>query len=245
MNYKLLVLTAAAALALLLAGCMTVQDTGSSGSGSAPDDAQSSQEDLAEEKDVPDQAAGQSLFDRMQNEQSQEPEKVELTVQTNGRNQTVEAVVYTGSRYTIAIPGEDWPRDPNEPQWNAKDNEDVELTIRYYTGKKTEEAVKILQEDEDDYDFRTPVKATLGEAQEATRLSGKKIDLPETDEEETEPVVTEMTVYFVEIDGGCYALLMECPEAEKEHFGSYLTAMADSFALIQPEERRGALPAAT
>ena len=115
MNYKLLVLTAAAALALLLAGCMTVQDTGSSGSGSAPDDAQSSQEDLAEEKDVPDQAAGQSLFDRMQNEQSQEPEKVELTVQTNGRNQTVEAVVYTGSRYTIAIPGEDWPRDRPRP----------------------------------------------------------------------------------------------------------------------------------
>lgn len=242
MKQKLWAMAAAAALALSLAGCMPPGQDPASGSGEEPDSQteQTGQNGQTGQDGSGDggQTAGQSsLFNRGQNGQEQEPEKVDLTVKVNGRDKTVEAEVYTGGRYTIAIPVEDWTRDPNEPQWNCKDNDDVELTIRYYTGKKKDDALKLLQEDEDDFTFRTPMKATLGESQEATRLVGKETEQPDVDEGETEPVVTELTVYFVEVDQGCYALLLECPETEKDSWGGYLTAMADTFTIVQPENR--------
>ena len=67
-----------------------------------------------------------------------EAEKAVLTVYVEGERQDVDAEIYHGSGYTIAVPT-NWERSKGEPEWSPYNNDDVELTVRYYAGKEAEE----------------------------------------------------------------------------------------------------------
>ena len=207
---------AALALVLALAGCVPVQPgtPQQSGSVSAQDPGNETQSSSQEE-------APANPFGTLQTQQSQQPETVELAVSVNGTTQTVDAVVYTGSGYTIAIP-QDWERDENEPQWNPYGNDDVELTVRYYPGRKSADVIELFQRDEDDYTFEPVRQVSLAHVEAVTELRGSEMD---------DGRLQELVVYFIDTEQGCYGLLLECPSDQAASYGGYLGAMAGSFTL--------------
>ena len=207
---------AALALVLALAGCVPVQPgtPQQSGSVSAQDPGNETQSSSQEE-------APANPFGTLQTQQSQQPETVELAVPVNGTTQTVDAVVYTGSGYTIAIP-QDWERDENEPQWNPYGNDDVELTVRYYPGRKSADVIELFQRDEDDYTFEPVRQVSLAHVETVTELRGSEMD---------DGRLQELVVYFIDTEQGCYGLLLECPSDQAASYGGYLGAMAGSFTL--------------
>ena len=85
MKQKVLALTAAAVLALSLAGCMPQQQPPAP-QGGAEDAQNSAQEN---------QPAAANPFGGRKDPAAQEPEKTELRVNVNGTDQTVPAVSYT------------------------------------------------------------------------------------------------------------------------------------------------------
>ena len=207
---------AALALVLALAGCVPVQPgtPQQSGSVSAQDPGNETQSSSQEE-------APANPFGTLQTQQSQQPETVELAVSVNGTTQTVDAVVYTGSGYTIAIP-QDWERDENEPQWNPYGNDDVELTVRYYPGRKSADVIELFQRDEDEYTFEPVRQVSLAHVEAVTELRGSEMD---------DGRLQELVVYFIDTEQGCYGLLLECPTDQAASYGGYLGAMAGSFTL--------------
>ena len=207
---------AALALVLALAGCVPVQPgtPQQSGSVSAQDPGNETQSSSQEE-------APANPFGTLQTQQSQQPETVELAVSVNGTTQTVDAVVYTGSGYTIAIP-QDWERDENEPQWNPYGNDDVELTVRYYPGRKSVDVIELFQRDEDEYTFEPVRQVSLAHVEAVTELRGSEMD---------DGRLQELVVYFIDTEQGCYGLLLECPSDQAASYGGYLGAMAGSFTL--------------
>ena len=207
---------AALALVLALAGCVPVQPgtPQQSGSVSAQDPGNETQSSSQEE-------APANPFGTLQTQQSQQPETVELAVSVNGTTQTVDAVVYTGSGYTIAIP-QDWERDENEPQWNPYGNDDVELTVRYYPGRKSADVIELFQRDEDEYTFEPARQVSLAHVEAVTELRGSEMD---------DGRLQELVVYFIDTEQGCYGLLLECPSDQAASYGGYLGAMAGSFTL--------------
>lgn len=211
MKQKVLALTAAAVLALSLAGCMPQQQPPAP-QGGAEDAQNSAQEN---------QPAAANPFGGRKDPAAQEPEKTELRVNVNGTDQTVPATVYAGAVYTIAVP-EGWERDENEPQWNPAANDDVELTIRFYGGKKTEAVLKLFQRDREDYVFEEARESQLGGAGKVTELRGSEME---------DGQITDLIAYFLETEQGCFGILLECPGADAETYGAYLGAMANSFQL--------------
>lgn len=224
MNTKAWALAAAAALAVSLAGCMPVQNN-----------TQNSDGQDQTENTTQNQTAIQNPFNKNQTSQEQVPATAELKIQGENGVETVEATIYTGSGYTIAVPSEGWTREKNEPQWSPGSNDDVELTIRFYTGKTADEAVKLLQAAEDDYTFQATAQTTLGSGLTATELAGKETERGDGEE----IVVAQIIAYFVETESGCYGLILECPEEETARYGGYLAAMANSFTLVQEQAQTG------
>lgn len=216
MKQRILAAAAAAVLTVSLAGCMPVQNT-----------AQPSGEDTTQPQKQPTQGqsdtAATNPFNRPQagQQQTQEPETVDLKVSVDGGVKTVKATVYTGSGYTIAVP-EGWERTDREPQWSPITNDDVELTVRFYNGKKADAVSELLRRDERDYTFETPTQTSLAHVDQVTELRGSEMDDGE---------ITDLVAYFFDTDAGCYGILLECPAEAAEGFGGYLGAMANSFTL--------------
>ena len=157
--------TAALALAAVLAGCVPMQSSTPQDSSSSPQSQNEEQQSSTQE------GTANNPFSGLQTQQEDTPETVDLTVTADGRTETVTAEVYTGSGYTIAVP-QDWVRDANEPQWNPYGNEDVELTVRFYTGRKSAEVIELFQRDEDDYTFEPTVQTSLSNVETVTQLRG-------------------------------------------------------------------------
>lgn len=223
MQYKKLgALAAAAALTAMLAGCVPVQNTnqGQQNTNNTQNQTSSSQEGAVSN---PFQGNTQTGQQQTQNEQAQ---TVDLTVNVDGQDQTVKATVYTGSGYTIAVP-EGWDKDHNEPQWDPYHVDDVELTVRYYTGKSVDEIIPLFQRDEDDYTFETPTTTSLSHVQNVTELRGSEMD---------DGRIKELVTYFIDVSTdkskACYAIIMECPTDMSQSYGGYLGAMANSFELV-------------
>ena len=131
---KFAALAAAAALTAVLAGCVSVPsgDQGQQDPGGSQSDTQQQTQGQTQGGAADNPFAGSDQTTQ-QPQDSQQVQTVDLTVNVNGQEQTVTAAVYTGSGYTIAVP-EGWEQDHNEPQWNPYHVDDVELTVRYYTG---------------------------------------------------------------------------------------------------------------
>ena len=219
MNKRIIAAAAAAVLTVALAGCMPVQNTNQpSGEDTAQNQNQQNQQTQEQNG-----TASENPFNRPQTgqQQTQEPETVDLKVSVNGSVTTVKAVVYTGGGYTIAVP-EGWERSDREPQWSPTVNDDVELTVRFYNGKKADAVSKLFQRDEKDYTFEKPTQTSLAHVDQVTELRGSEMDDGE---------VTDLVAYFIDTDAGCYGILLECPAEAGEGFGGYLGAMANSFAL--------------
>lgn len=207
---------AALALAAVLAGCVPMQS-------SAPQNSSSSTQSQNEEQQSSTQEeTANNPFSGLQTQQEETPKTVDLTVTADGKTETVTAEVYTGSGYTIAVP-QDWVRDQNEPQWNPYGNEDVELTVRFYTGRKSAEVIELFQRDEDEYTFESALQTSLSNVETVTQLRGTKMD---------DGQLQEMVVYFLDTDQGCYGLILECPSDQADSYGGYLGAMANSFTLL-------------
>lgn len=218
MNQKLRVLTAAAAAAAILAGCMPVQNNSTQNSAAG---GSSSQNQSAVNPFRRDPSSGQDT----------EQKSVDLQVTVGDQTKTVTALVYTGSSgYSIAVP-ETWERDDSEPEWSPADNDDVALTVRYYSGKKAEEVLDAFQREEKGYTFETPTKGALAHVDQVTELCASETETDEDDGETGETI--RLVTYFIDTDKGCFALLLECPETASEQYGGYLGAMANSFELTE------------
>lgn len=215
MNKRIIAVAVAVVLTATLAGCMPVQNTNQP---SGEDTTQAQTQQTQEQSGT----ASANPFNRPQaGQQTQEPESVDLTVSVEGGMKTVKATVYTGSGYTIAVP-EGWERTDREPQWSPIVNDDVELTVRFYSGKKADAVSELFRRDERDYTFETPTQTSLAHVDQVTELRGSEMDDGE---------ITDLVAYFVDTDAGCYGILLECPAEAAEGFGGYLGAMANSFAL--------------
>ena len=149
--------------------------------------------------------------------------------------ETVQATVYSGSGYTIAVP-DTWARSDREPSWSPEENSDVSLTVRYYSGKKTAKAAAAFQRAQKDYLFEAVSETTLTGAGQATQLRGTQQATAEGSTEEG-GAARSLVAYFVETNDGCYALLLQCPTEDTARFGGYLGAMANSFALVQQQSK--------
>ena len=98
----------------------------------------------------------------------------------------------------------------------------MELTIRFYGGKKTEAVLKLFQRDREDYVFEEARESQLGGAGKVTELRGSEME---------DGQITDLIAYFLETEQGCFGILLECPGADAETYGAYLGAMANSFQL--------------
>lgn len=218
MKQKRIVIAVLFAVLLLQTGC-----------GAATDSQQTLQPAQTEQEQ--DSASKQpSALDLFLSASEEEPEEksVDLQVSIGGERKTVAAVPYTGGRYSIAIV-KTWERLPNEPRWQPPDDDSASLTIRYFTGKKTDDAVTTLKKSEKGYDFHSTVKTRLPQEDSVSMLRGVKT------EEGEDAVETKLTAYFIELErGGTYALLLRAHGTAGEQYEGYLKAMANSFALTDP-----------
>ena len=216
-------LAAVAALTALLAGCVPVQNTNQGQQN--PDVSQNQTQDQMSSQEGTASNPFQGGFAQSGQQQTQQSQTVDVTVNVDGKDQTVKATVYQGSGYTIAIP-EGWEQDDNEPQWNPYHVDDVELTVRYYTGKTVDEIISLFQRDEDDYTFEATTTTSLAHVENVTELRGSEMD---------DGCLQEMVVYYIDVSTdktkACYAIILECPADEAQSYGGYLGAMANSFQL--------------
>ena len=222
-------LAAAAALTALLAGCVPVQNTNQGQQNPGDTQNQTQTQDQTQGQTSSQEGSASNPFQggsaQSGQQQTEQPQTVDLTVNVDGQDQTVKATVYQGGGYTIAIP-EGWEQDDNEPQWNPYHMDDVELTVRYYTGKTVEEIIPLFQRDEDDYTFEATTTTSLTHVQNVTELRGSEMD---------DGQLKEMVVYYIDVSTdkskACYAIIMECPTNMSQSYGGYLGAMANSFQL--------------
>ena len=191
----------AAALVLALAGCMPTESGGF-----------------------------KNPFASQQNTGEDEPEKATLTISVEGVRKDIEAEIYHGNGYTIAVPL-DWERSVGEPEWSPYNNDDVELTVRFYPEQKAEAVAEQFKMDEDDYVFEGPL-SVLGQGISETLQGALMLQGTDRDLEGSENLVT----YFIDAKDGCYALILECPTEATEGYGMYLGAMANSFTLAEETE---------
>ena len=223
---KFAALAAAAALTAVLAGCVSVPsgDQGQQDPGGSQSDTQQQTQGQTQGGAADNPFAGSDQTTQ-QPQDSQQVQTVDLTVNVNGQEQTVTAAVYTGSGYTIAVP-EGWEQDHNEPQWNPYHVDDVELTVRYYTGMSAADILPLFQRDEDDYVFEAAQESSLAGLQNVTELRGSEMD---------DDRVQEMVAYFIDVSTdrtkACYGIILECPADLAQSYGGYLGAMANSFTL--------------
>ena len=219
MQHKYGMTLSALALSALLVGCVPAQPPagGDAGGGAQGNGTQTTEQ----------QTAPVTNPFNVKDTEKNEPETVELSVLTETGVETVEAQVYKGGGYTIAVP-KDWIRDDNEPEWSPSKKSDAELTIRFYPEKKADAVAKLFIASEDDYVYEEPAKTTLGDLQNVTKLQGSEV--------EDNGEIDELIAYFVETKTGTYGILLECPSSEAEGYGGYLGAMANSFTLTETKK---------
>ena len=109
--------------------------------------------------------------------------------------------------------------------WRAYSNDDVELTVRYYPGRKSADVIELFQRDEDEYTFEPVRQVSLAHVEAVTELRGSEMD---------DGRLQELVVYFIDTEQGCYGLLLECPADQAASYGGYLGAMAGSFTVSAP-----------
>ena len=222
MNKKLLILTTGIVCAAALAGC---------GPAVQNNDTTTTPPPSAAEGDAPQTNGGQAgnPFGGKGDSRTEEAQKIDLPVEINGEQQTIAATFYQGTEYVIAIP-DDWVRDGNEPQWNPRSNDDVELTLRYYPKKKADKVVEAFMFREDDYVFEETKNTSLLNLKDVIEVRGT-----ETDEEEGSEY---LIAYFKETERGTYGILLECPEAQTAAYGGVLGAMANTFTLKEEAQKK-------
>lgn len=144
---------------------------------------------------------------------------IKMTVE--GQTEEVPATLYTGDGWSIYIPDQGWRVDPDpedhEVAWESTDNEDVELSVRFWPEKGDLDSLfAAAQAAEDDFAFTVDDNTLTG-----------------TDQKDGETMI----VYPSLMQGtqDAYTISIRYPDEAAEGFGVRLQAMAATFSTVRAQ----------
>lgn len=160
---------------------------------------------------------------------SREPEQTgraantELVLTVEGQTETVSAVLYVGSGYSIYIPEEGWQLEQDTEDgisvdcWESTANDDVELRVLHFPGWDLRSAMNRLAMDEEDYVFENLMGGTWGDSLMGLDDDGDALCFMGT-----------------ESGDAAYLVVWAYPAESAEGFGPRLAQIAGTFALKEP-----------